>query len=263
MLGDGRLHLSAIARLAPHLTLENRDEVLRRAAHRSKRQIEELVAELSPRPDAPARIRRLPERHPPARSIPAPAPTLPMLLPTEGVLSAAQRRPEGVAGSDQLDSTHSPVVSRPQVAAEGRGGVLVPDRVASPTQPASIEPLSPARYKVQFTASATLREKLERLQALMRSSVPDGDLAAIVEAAVTEKLQRLEAKRFGSTRAPRKTLTESDTKATSSRHIPAAVKRAVRERDGYLGEMDFGARARAHGSTSRLTAVASPIRGTG
>ena len=64
MLADGRLHLSGIAKLAPHLTLENRDVLLVRATHRSKRQIEELVAELAPRPDVPAVMRRLPERAP-------------------------------------------------------------------------------------------------------------------------------------------------------------------------------------------------------
>jgi hypothetical protein len=168
MLGDGRLHLSGIARLAPHLTPENRDEVLRRAAHRSKRQIEELVSSLSPRPDAVALIRKLPERHLPARSTPKMMPT-PASAATPTV-TMIPTRTDGVVSVVQL----------------------VPERVASPARHASIEPLSPARYKVQFTASAGLREKLERLQALMRSSVPDGDLAAIVEAAVMEKLQRLE-----------------------------------------------------------------------
>jgi len=84
---------------------------------------------------------------------------------------------------------------------------------------------------MQFTASATLHDKLAKLQALMRSSVPDGDLAAIIEEAVTEKLERLESKRFGKTNAPRKSLEQTDTSPTS-RHIPAAVKRAVRERYG-------------------------------
>jgi hypothetical protein len=99
------------------------------------------------------------------------------------------------------------------------------------SQPALIEPLSPARYRVQFTASAELRDKLERLRALMRSSVPDGDLAAIIEAAVTEKLERLEARRFGKTKAPRREVPAKDG-ATSSRHVPAAIRRAVHERDG-------------------------------
>ncbi len=93
-----------------------------------------------------------------------------------------------------------------------------------------VEPIAPARYKVEFTASHTLRDKLERLKALMRSSVPDGDLAAIIEEAVTEKLERLESKRFGKTKAPRKSVEESDT-SPSSRYIPAAVKRAVYDRD--------------------------------
>jgi hypothetical protein len=49
LLGDGRLHLSGIALLAPHLTAENREVLLRRATHQSKREIEELIAEVAPR----------------------------------------------------------------------------------------------------------------------------------------------------------------------------------------------------------------------
>ncbi len=60
MLADGRLHLSAVALLASHLTVANRDTVLSRAVHRSKLQVQELVAELAPRPDVPSLIRKLP-----------------------------------------------------------------------------------------------------------------------------------------------------------------------------------------------------------
>jgi hypothetical protein len=84
---------------------------------------------------------------------------------------------------------------------------------------------------VQFTARAELRSKLERLKHLMRSSVPDGDLAALIDAAVTEKIERLEARRFGTTRAPRKGLAETVT-TPASRYLPAAVRRVVYERDG-------------------------------
>jgi hypothetical protein len=195
LLRDGRLHLTAISLLAPHLTEANRDVVLARASHRTKRQIEELVAELSPRPDAPTVMRKIPLR--PERSADPP------------------RRPVAVAPSD---------------------GPLCPDGVGFlqarvfPPRPA-VEPLAPARYKVQFTATAALREKLERLQALMRSQVPDGDLAAIIEQAVTEKLERLETRRFGSTKNPRKGLAQSNPRA-SSRNIPAPIKRFVATRDG-------------------------------
>ena len=63
MLADDRLHLSGIDKLAPHLTADNFEAVVARAAHQSKRKIEELVAELSPRPDVPSSIRKLPNRN--------------------------------------------------------------------------------------------------------------------------------------------------------------------------------------------------------
>jgi len=59
MLGDGRLHLSGIAKLAPKLTEENAEMLLARATHQSKREIEKLVAEVAPKPDVPERTRKL------------------------------------------------------------------------------------------------------------------------------------------------------------------------------------------------------------
>lgn len=55
-----RIHMSGLIALAPHLTEENADELLARAAGRSKREIEEIVHELLPRPTATAGLRRLP-----------------------------------------------------------------------------------------------------------------------------------------------------------------------------------------------------------
>jgi hypothetical protein len=203
MLRDGRLHLSGIAMLAPLLTRENRDALLARATHRSKRQIQELVAELSPRPDAPSLMRKLPQK----RQTPAPGAPLGQ---DPGRLAALELVPDRV-GAPATASTPAPP--------------------SAPSRPAIVVPLSPTRYQVQFTASAELRDKLERLSALMRSEVPDGDLAMIIERAVSESLERREAKRYAHTRAPRKGLAETDTSPVS-RHIPAAVRRAVRERDG-------------------------------
>ncbi|HEY7515293.1 MAG TPA: hypothetical protein VIC87_12475, partial [Vicinamibacteria bacterium] len=192
MLADGRLHLSAISRLAPHLTAENQAELLLRAVHKTRREVEELVAGLDPRPDAPTVVRKLP----------------------------AKSGPEGPG-----------LALCPGEAPATPAAALCPDRVGSSFPsgpPARIEPLAPARYKVQFTASATFREKLERLQALMRSRVPDGDLARLLEEAVTEKLERLEARRFARTARPR---TEKVPKDDGSRYLPAALRRAVNARD--------------------------------
>jgi len=105
-----------------------------------------------------------------------------------------------------------------------------PDAVATckaPVKPAVVEPLSPSRYGVRFTASAELHEKLERLSDLM----PGADLASVIEAAVTLKLERLEAKRFGKAKKPRKSLEQADT-SPGSRYISAPVRRVVYVRDG-------------------------------
>ena len=161
MLGDGRLHLSGIARLTPHLSTETAAALLARAAHRSKRQIEELVAEIAPRPDVPTIVRKLPTKAAPS--------------------SAAKLALSAALASAPNDVLESPSES-PSESAPLRG--LRPDgvrsTVTSPPAP-QVEPLAPARYKVQFTASAELKDKLERLQELMRSQVPSGDLAEVIE----------------------------------------------------------------------------------
>ncbi|HJS75666.1 MAG TPA: HNH endonuclease [Vicinamibacteria bacterium] len=85
--------------------------------------------------------------------------------------------------------------------------------------------MSPERFKITFTASGELKDKLERLQALAQE-----DLVEAIEAAVTERLERLEAKRYGETKEPRKSLAETDT-SPKSRYVPVAVRRRVCERD--------------------------------
>ena len=214
-LQDGRITLSGLATIVPLLTGDNCEQLLERATHRTKRQIEELVAELAPRPDAAGRIRRLPEPS--------------ALLGVERV-AAVQLVPGRVgfpAGTERapLPSNVVPVVSN----AAPRPATSHSSPVAE-SAPAVVKALSPGRYKVQFTAGAELRDKLERLTALLRSEIPDGSLAAVVERAVSGELERLEARRFGRTRSPRRAPTDAKP-SSSSRQIPSAVRRAVADRD--------------------------------
>jgi hypothetical protein len=242
-LASGELHLSGAALLAPHLTVGNRQAVLARAAHRSKRQIEELIAELAPRPDVQASIRKLPE--------PAAGSTVPP-MPSTGESDSARQRPDAGPGADGATVGLRPdgVATLAQVAEVETVTPTIADEWTGAV-PASrgselLEPLSRARYRVQFTASEALRDKLERLQALL----PGTDLATVVEQAVTEKLERLEARRFGRTKAPRKALSKADTSA-GPRAIPAPVRRAVYERAG--GRCAFqDARGRRCEARSRL-----------
>src|SRR6266446_2228162 len=59
-LASGSLTLTSVRLLAKHLTVENHQSVLAKASDRSRREIEVLVAELAPRPDAPSTVRKLP-----------------------------------------------------------------------------------------------------------------------------------------------------------------------------------------------------------
>ena len=60
LLSSGALTLSSIRMLRPHLTAENHESVLARAANSSGEQIKALIAELAPRPDVVASVRKLP-----------------------------------------------------------------------------------------------------------------------------------------------------------------------------------------------------------
>jgi hypothetical protein len=309
-LGEGRIHISGLAKLVKHLTVENRERLLARAAHRTVKEIEELIAELSPRPDVPDRIRKLPAKPlaqaaaplahaaaplahaaaaPDAEAAAAPdaeaaatrlaradgaswpAPAVVSLSPertdsgaprSSGIrMSSASFLPDDASvctsdenEADSVSSLHcsSKVATTidPLVRSHVRGShdaaaanleapsancVDVPSRDQASVK---IEPLAPGRYKVQFTASASLKEKLERLQGLIRSANRDAGLAAVIEAAVEEKLQRLLARRFGRSARPRTTTAEGGT-GPNSRHVPAAVRRAVFIRDhgrcGFVG----------------------------
>ena len=194
MLEDGRIHLAGISELKAHLTDANHKDVLSRATHKSRCEIKQLVAELVPKPDVPPAIRKLPQRE--AKSEPS--------------------KPAAELCPDTVQQNAPAAKPEPPPAAPNK-----------PAKPAKLEPLAPARYKVAFTASEELRDKLERLQAL----TPGSDLASIIDAAVTEKLERLEAKRYRKTNKPRKNLEDADT-SPGVRGVSAAVKRAVWERDG-------------------------------
>ena len=59
MVRRGELHLSGVHQLAGYLTDQNHEDVLERAKHRSMREIDLLVAEISPQPDRPSILREL------------------------------------------------------------------------------------------------------------------------------------------------------------------------------------------------------------
>lgn len=182
--------LTTVRLLAPHLTDANHRDVLERARHKSKRDVEFLVAKLSPRPDVPSMVRRLPPAPPISKTAPAPPP-------------------------------------QERVTPEVSVRIDTPLHAQRAPKPADVKPLAPERYKIQVTVSRETYDKLRRAQDLMRHSVPNGDPAIILERALELLVEDLERTRIGKTAHPR----ASRATKPDSRHIPAAVKRTVWQRD--------------------------------
>jgi hypothetical protein len=90
-----------------------------------------------------------------------------------------------------------------------------------------VSPLAPDRYEIRFTASAQTREKLRLAQDLLRHAVPSGELAEVIDRALTALLEDLARKKFAATDRPR----ASRGTALGSRDIAAKVRRAVWLRD--------------------------------
>ncbi len=192
---SGELHLSAVRLLAPQLTLENQGELIERARHKTKRAIEEMLANRAPKPDVPARVRRLPE------------PVETRALPARS-------------------SEPPPVAAVPATAP----GASSPPRL----QP---QPLGADRFKVTFTASRETHAKLGEARALLRHALPDGDLAELFDRALEALLRELRRTKFAESEHPRASPAPSGSSGKASRHIPAAIKRAVAKRD--LGRCTF------------------------
>jgi 5-methylcytosine-specific restriction endonuclease McrA len=180
--------------LRDHLTAANHADLLRQASGKSKRAIEALVAERFPKPDAASAIRKLPQREP-------------------------------QAPGEQPALTLEETLARPAASVASQAGEPW-SKAAQPARESRVQPLSAARYKVQFTASNELKNKLERACRLLSHSNPSGDLAVLVERAVDLLLGELEKTKLGKTERPRRP------RARQPGAISRAVRREVFERDG-------------------------------
>jgi hypothetical protein len=214
-LGSGGLSLTTVRMLARHLTPENHENVLARAEGLSVRKVEVLIAELAPRPDVPASVRKLP--------MPTQRETLVPSTMSARPADAATSPTEAAAGV--LD----PIADPPAINAP-----MAPSAAPRPLT----RPLAPERYRVQFTIGEEAHEKLRRLQCLLRREIPSGDAGAIFERGLSLLLERVERDKLGARQrdpeSPIRRATDYRRAAstTSSRYIPRAVKWAVWVRDG-------------------------------
>jgi hypothetical protein len=95
-------------------------------------------------------------------------------------------------------------------------------------QPVIIKPVGPDQYVLQFTVSQATHDRLRVAQDLLRHQNPDGDVAAIFDKALALLIKVAERRKWAATDSPRGGACSTEW----SRHIPAAVRRAVWNRDG-------------------------------
>ena len=148
---------------------------------------------------------------------------------------AARRYPEVLAALERGDVTLTAVrLLAPHFTAANHLELLAAARHRSKQQiqdlVASLVPRLAAANAVRLQLTLTLEthEKLLRAQALARHTIPDGDLGTLLNRALTLLIDDLERRRLARVAAPR----SGDAKGTGrGRYIPAAVRRAVSERD--------------------------------
>jgi 5-methylcytosine-specific restriction endonuclease McrA len=140
----------------------------------------------------------LPQRTPRQRAL---------LMPPSESNKGASQSGEGTACSATLRTT----------------AIVSTDRSANNCR---LEPLSAARYRIQFTADAALKDKLERAKHLLSHVNPSGDLAVIVDRALDLLLTDLEKKKLAKTDRPKRG------QSAKPKTITRAARREVFARDG-------------------------------
>jgi hypothetical protein len=163
-VAQGLLSLGAVVMLAPHLTPENAEELLTAGAHKSKSEIEGLLAERFPRPDLPARVVAL---------SPTPPATAGQALPTEPL-------------------------------APGPVELSAPGRMEAFELPPRVAPLSPRRFALQLTMGQTMHDDLRYAQELLSHQIPSRDVTQVLHRALRALIGQLERRKFAATGKPRR-----------------------------------------------------------
>jgi hypothetical protein len=214
-LADGRLNLNAVVLLAPHLEPGNADELLAAAEHKTRAEIERLIAERFPQPDLATLVGGI-----------APA------AATNGLATWPVGAPQQpLATSDFRQLAARPVATMiealtPQLVPEPVGPAGPPTAVPMAAR-AKLAPLSPGRIGLQVTVDQETHDLLRYAQALLGHAVPSGDLATVLKRALGSLVRDLEQQKFA-----RSARSRPRRSAVHGRYIPADIRRTVWQRDG-------------------------------
>ena len=221
-LRNGDLCLSSVVELAKVLTPENARGVLPRFFGLSSRDAAFVSASIRP------------VENPPLREF--------IVTPVRSETAASTAAVAESASPPQPESSGTPVFRAPELDVPVRGAPPppVPARVAPPPAPMTVEPLDAELARVHMTVPRRLLEKLEAARDALSHSHPGASRDEILEVGLDLILERW-AKRRGIGAKPRATPSKKTDEASASRasppstkrsrHVPAAVWRAVWERD--------------------------------
>ncbi len=214
-----RFPLTGLLMLGPHLTAENLAEVLLRAKHRTKKEIARLVRQLDPLPHVLPRIEPLgPE---PSQLVP-PSPTWDQFVSSLNPVRELQPGERPRDWTEPVDETESAPAND---ATEAALDPVAPDR------------FQPERYRVQFEAGDEYVQLVEKAKALLSHAAPSAGLAALHLRAMRSLVAELEREKYAVTGRPRSAAADTNTEPAPAaprqrgRHVPAAIRRAVFERD--------------------------------
>ena len=240
MLADGRLNLSTLRVLAPHLTADNHAGLLAEAAHRSKRKVEELVARHFPQ-SVTTSIRRMAPARAQAPALPVSAPGAAELAPSgsgpSGVVSATAGSSDG-AGPASPASTPESGPAAPQAPAQNEERA---ESLVAPQRPLvgkrAVTPVAEDIFLIRLAASRAMVGRLQRAQDLLAHAVARGDVTEVFDRALIALIAGLEKEKFATTDRPRTASrraarTTDAGRKTRTRLISAPVRREVRARDG-------------------------------
>jgi 5-methylcytosine-specific restriction endonuclease McrA len=210
-VNDGRLSLSAVVMLAPHLTSDGAPQLLAQASHKKNSEIELLLARRFPRSDVAENLSPVGSN---ARGTLRVAPGLLELGESSKLTNAQITKP----ASDPADQ---PVNSKALELSAAR-------RIEARDPRPRVTPLSPQRFSLQVTLGQSAHDKLRHAQALLSHQVPMSDLAGVLERVLDLAIAQLEKRKLAAVSKPRASQKESN----NARTIPARVRRAVWQRDG-------------------------------
>ena len=215
-LRDGRLCLTTLALLGQVLTEENAEDLLARAAFRTRAEVDHLVASLRPRPVPREGIRQL--AAPAGTKGPAVAGGVSGL---PAIASPTSDLAGGMGAGDTVRTTGAEEASPAMLAGSAE---IRPAR-----QNAEMRAASEGQWSLRVTVDRALRDDLETLSMLLSHKVPRGDLAAVLHEAIRCGIEK-HGKRKGAVRPARKVAPRA-TPPKDPAAIPADMRWQVWERD--------------------------------